>query len=69
MKKRLSVETWDGKSKILAELDVVKEITKDQVIVNVYSNVYKELTYQPDGDYWKVTKEDIDESSIDQRAA
>ena len=68
MKRKLYVETWDGKSKILAELDVIQELSKDKIIINVYSNIYKELTYQPEEDWWKVTKEDIDESIINKRA-
>lgn len=64
MIQRLQVETWDGKAKILAELDVVEKLAEDKVIINVYGNNFKELTYQPELKYWKVTKECVDASTI-----
>lgn len=63
----MRVASFDGKSKIVAELDVVKEIEKGRVIVHLFAEFYKELTYQSEDDYWKVTKEDIDASTINNR--
>jgi hypothetical protein len=64
MIQKLRVEAFDGKSKIMAELDVVKQISNEKVIVHLFSNFYKELTFQPDQNFWKVTKEDVNGSTI-----
>jgi hypothetical protein len=53
------VEAWDGRSKINAELDVVKKIKKDKVVVHLYGNIYKEMTLNPDENFWKVTNEEV----------
>jgi len=66
MIQKLNVETWDGKSRILAELNVVKKLGEDRIIINVYGSIFKELTYQPEGGFWKVTKEDLDKSIINE---
>lgn len=67
MIQKMMVETWDGRSKISAELDVVKKIKKDKVIVHLYGESYKEMTFNKDGQYWKVTKEDVNGSIINKR--
>ena len=59
MIKKMRVESFDGKSQIMAELDVVKQISKDKVVVHLFSNFYKELTFQPNENFWKVTNEEI----------
>lgn len=64
MIQKMRVETWDGRSKIVAELDVVKKINESKVIVHLYGNIYKEMTLNPDTKVWKVTKEDVDGSTI-----
>jgi hypothetical protein len=64
MKERLIVESFDGKAKILAELDVVKKLEDDKIIVHLFGSYYKEMTYQKEGEFWKVTKEVVDASSI-----
>jgi hypothetical protein len=60
MIQKMRVEAFDGKSKIMAELDVVKQISNEKVIVHLFSNFYKELTFQPDQNFWKVTKEEAE---------
>lgn len=67
MIQKMIVETWDGRSKINAELDVVKKIKKDKVVVHLYGNIYKEMTLNPDSQIWQVTKEDVDGSTINKR--
>jgi len=64
MVQKMRVESYDGKSKIVAELDVVKQISQNKVIVHLFADFYKELTFQPDEKFWKVTKEDVDGSTI-----
>jgi len=64
MMQKMWVASFDGKSKIMAELEVVKKISDKQVIVHLFSKFYKELTFQPDENYWKVTKEEVDGSLI-----
>jgi len=59
MIKKMRVESFDGKSQIMAELDVVKQISEEKVIVHLFSNFYKELTFQPDENFWKVTNEEV----------
>jgi len=59
MIKKMRVESFDGKSQIMAELDVVKQISKDKVVVHLFSNFYKELTFQPNENFWKVTNEEV----------
>lgn len=61
MIEKFRVESFDGKSKIMAELDVVKRISNEKVIVHLFSNFYKELTFQPDQNFWKVTREQVEE--------
>jgi hypothetical protein len=55
----MRVESFDGKSKIMAELDVVKQISNEKVVVHLFSNFYKELTFQPNENFWKVTNEEV----------
>jgi hypothetical protein len=64
MIQKMRVESFDGKSKIMAELDVVKQISKNKVIVHLFADFYKELTFQPDQKFWKVTKEEVNGSTI-----
>jgi hypothetical protein len=59
MIQKMLVESWDGRSKIFAELDVVKKITEDKVIVHLWGNHYKELTLNPQSSVWYVTREDF----------
>jgi hypothetical protein len=59
MIQKMVVESWDGKSKIYAELDVVKKINDEVVLVRLWGDNYKELTYLKDDGFWKVSKENI----------
>jgi len=59
MIQKMRVESFDGKSKIMAELDVVKQISNEKVVVHLFSNFYKELTFQPNENFWKVTNEEV----------
>lgn len=57
MIQKMVVESWDGKSKIYAELDVVKKISEDVVLVRLWGENYKEFTHIKDQGFWKVTND------------
>jgi len=59
MIQKMLVESWDGRSKIFAELDVVRKITEGKVIVHLWGNNYKELTLNPKNSVWQITQEDV----------
>jgi hypothetical protein len=59
MIQKMLVESWDGRSKIFAELDVVKKITEEKVIVHLWGNNYKEFTLNPQNSVWQITREDV----------
>jgi len=59
MIQKMLVESWDGRSKIFAELDVIEKIAEDKVIVHLWGNNYKELTLNPKNSVWYTTREDV----------
>ena len=58
MIQKMLVESWDGRSKIFAELDVIEKISEDKVVVHLWGDNYKELTLNHENSIWYVTKED-----------
>lgn len=70
MKRKLRVESLMGNSIINAELEVTKEISETEIIINTWGKNFKRLKREVDDKgqfYWKVVEDIYDRSILNKR--